>query len=115
MDIAKSGLAKVAICCAAFCVLAGLAYGMLYTTGCPVSPQVMGTLACWKILAPEFADDHGIIFELFTEPNSDLDYGFKDGRNGPRDWDLWRSKFNNLIAAVRNTLCPSFRNEPVLS
>jgi hypothetical protein len=47
----------------------------------------------WKILAPLFASDQGVMFELFNEP---APFGL------PHNWDTWRQTMQHLIDEIRN-------------
>jgi len=63
------------------------------------------TAVAWKTLAPLFAQDHGVIFELFSEPNSQVNRGGRAEFANPtaEDWAAWQRSFNNLISIVRAT------------
>jgi hypothetical protein len=60
------------------------------------------TANAWRILAPRFANDHGVLFEVFTEPNSSIDSA-NGGEPGADDWQAWQTAFDTLIAEIRRT------------
>jgi endoglucanase len=52
------------------------------------------TAGLWRALAPQFASDTGVMFELFNEP-------FKVP--SPENWSLWQDGMQRSIDAVRST------------
>lgn len=52
------------------------------------------TRRVWRSLAPEFADDSGVMYELLNEPNLPP---------SPENWRLWADAMNHTIAVVRRT------------
>jgi len=54
------------------------------------------TLLAWKSLAPLFANDRGVMFELFNEPQP-------DGPDAtPHDWDHWKAGMQPLVDEIRS-------------
>lgn len=64
-------------------------------------PDTVTTLA-WKAIAPYFAKDHGVLFDLYAEPFSTIDSS-RDETPGSDDWTVWQRDFNELVKAVRGT------------
>ena len=50
------------------------------------------TARVWRSLAPEFADDSGVMYELLNEPNL---------KPNPENWRRWARAMNGVIAVVR--------------
>jgi hypothetical protein len=55
------------------------------------------TLRAWRVLAPVFASDPGVIYELLNEPLAG------ENRNPPAmsDWDRWRAGYQAVVDDVR--------------
>jgi len=53
-----------------------------------------GTRRVWKEIAPRFASDRGVLFELLNEPRP---------TPNPQNWKRWEAAMNQAIQAVRET------------
>ncbi len=52
-----------------------------------------GTGRAWQALAPKFANDNGVMFELMNEPEL---------APSPANWTAWADTMNNMMAIIRN-------------
>ena len=57
------------------------------------------TNAAWKVVAPFFASDHGVVFEAFNEPGTA--YGIK-GQSWAAAWHQWQSNDQSVINTIRS-------------
>jgi hypothetical protein len=64
-----------------------------------------GAERAWNQIAPMFAGDPGVLFELYNEPSLGGSYvrAYLDRRRGRRHWQLWRN--GGFVPAQDGTLC----------
>ena len=60
----------------------------------PIALPDAGTNRVWSAIAPRFARDRGVVYELFNEPHP---------RPAPRAWAAWKATFTRAIGVVRGT------------
>ncbi len=53
-----------------------------------------GTRRIWRAIAPTFADDAGVMYELLNEPRP---------KPNPQNWARWRATMTNTLRTVRDT------------
>ncbi len=59
-----------------------------------------GTRRVWEIIAPRFAHDRGVLFELYNEPNVHPDAPI-DVIPSAADWAEWKAAMDQTLAVVR--------------
>jgi endoglucanase len=57
-----------------------------------------GTARVWRSIAPVFATDGGVMYEILNEPNLPAN---------PQNWRLWAAAMNRMIAVVRREGAPN--------
>ena len=60
----------------------------------PIALPDAGTYRVWSEIAPLFANDRGVVYELFNEPHP---------KPTPRAWAAWKATFTRAIGVVRET------------
>ena len=60
----------------------------------PIDLPDAGTRRVWTELAPQFADDRGVLFELFNEPRP---------QPSPQHWKKWKAAMAQTLRTVRET------------
>ena len=60
----------------------------------PIDLPNEGTRRVWKEIAPQFAKDHGVLFELLNEPRP---------APTPQNWRRWAQAMNETTRAIRQT------------
>lgn len=63
--------------------------------------HVASTSEFWEYMAPRFADDSHVLFELFNEPINDLDGGWIFNSHDTDDWLSVRADMQTWINIVR--------------
>ena len=60
----------------------------------PIDLPDGGTRRVWREIAPQFANDRGVLFELLNEPRP---------APNPQNWKRWESAMNETIREIRET------------